>query len=332
VVNRFFAVLVLFCALNASAQILPNYGGQRSGLSAFSFLKNEMSPRSAGLAGASVSLNGDGYSAAVNPASFAELEAPQLSLAHLSAGAGIQQSYISYARKLANENVLAVTVNSMNSGAMKVRTEFQPEGTGELFYVGYHALGLSYSARLSEMFSAGISMNYLLEQIAGFNNHALTADIGFLYKTDFKDLRFAVVLQHFGGNTSLSANEIKVEYNRNGILLEQYTVPTVFRMGLSMVPWEKNGRKLRALAELRHPNDNSENIRLGVEYELKKMIQLRAGYKISVKDQNWPAFGLGYRMNTSGRPLMLSYALNPTNHMGMQHHFGLNYEWSANER
>lgn len=326
-------MLLLFVTGSAvQAQILPNYGGQRSGLSAFSFLKNEMNPRSAALAGASVALDGDGYGAFVNPAALAELNAAQLSLAHLSAGAGVQQSAMSFAAVLKNEHVVSVNVNSMNSGAMKVRTEFQPDGTGELFYVGYHALGVSYAARLSEMFSAGISMNYLLEQIAGFNNQAVTADIGFLYKTDYKDLRFAVVLQNFGGNTSLDGDELKVEYNRNGIALEQYTVPTVFRMGVSMVPWEKDGKSLRTIAELRHPNDNSENIRLGIEYNLRDLIELRTGYKISVEDQNWPTFGLAYRMNLNGRHLLLNYAMNPTNHMGVQHHFGLNYQWTDNER
>jgi hypothetical protein len=247
-------------------------------------------------------------------------------------GAGMQQSWFSVVNKLPNEARIALTLNSMNSGAMEVRTEFQPNGTGELFYVGNHALGLSYSTRLSDMFSAGITLNYLLEQMAGFNNHALTADVGFLYTTDFKDLRFAVCLQHFGGNTSLSGDELKVRYNRNGIALEQYTVPTVFKMGLSMVPYRTDHSVLTALAELRHPNDNSENVRIGLEYAHREMLFLRAGYKFSIEGQNWPAFGAGYRTRMSGRPLMIQYAIQPTNFMGTQHHFGINYQWSANER
>lgn len=334
--NRILAlacfVIILLASAEVHAQILPNYGAQRTGLSAFSFLKNELNPRTAGMAGAGVALSGDGFSAGVNPAALAEQEHLSLSLAHMMIGSGIQQSWLSVVNKLPNEARVALTLNSMNSGAMEVRTEFQPNGTGELFYVGNHALGLSYSTRLSDMFSAGISLNYLLEQMAGFSNHALTADVGLLYTTDFKDLRFAVCLQHFGGNTSLSGDELKVRYNRNGIALEQYTVPTVFKMGLSMVPYRTERAELTALAELRHPNDNSENVRIGLEYTLREILFLRTGYKFSVNGQHWPAFGAGYRTRISGRPLMLHYGIQPTNFMGTQHHFGINYQWSSYER
>ncbi len=38
----------MFCTI-ANAQILPSYGGERAGQSAFTFLKNDMSVRSAGM-------------------------------------------------------------------------------------------------------------------------------------------------------------------------------------------------------------------------------------------------------------------------------------------
>ena len=57
----------------AQAQLFPNLGGQRAGISALTFLKMEVSPRAAGLAGANVVLSGDGYSAFVNPATADEI-------------------------------------------------------------------------------------------------------------------------------------------------------------------------------------------------------------------------------------------------------------------
>ena len=47
--------------------------------------------------------------------------------------------------------------------------------------------------------------------------------------------------------------------------------------------------------QLEHPNDNSENIRIGVEYAYLNLIFLRTGYKINVLGQKAPTFGAGFK-------------------------------------
>ena len=75
-----------------------------------------------------------------------------------------------------------------------------------------------------------------MKDMAGYSNHNATVDVAFLYETDFKDLQFAVMIQNFGGNSSLSSNngDIPVVFNRKtGIDLDANTVPTVFKLGVS---------------------------------------------------------------------------------------------------
>ena len=43
-----FLSAILMAAI-ATPRLLPNYGGERAGLSTLSFLKNDMSPRSVGI-------------------------------------------------------------------------------------------------------------------------------------------------------------------------------------------------------------------------------------------------------------------------------------------
>lgn len=324
-------IILVVCLIGITttyAQILPNFGGERAGLSTLSFLKNDLNPRSSGLAGASVSLSGDGYSVLTNPAALSDLKTNTYALTHMFLGGGINQSFVSAAFPLKDKvSNIAISVNSLNSGSMEERTEFQPNGTGREIFVTNMAVGLTYARQLSALFSAGVTVKYIYEGIANFSNHNATIDVSFLYKTDYKDLKFAVLVQNFGGNSSLSNTDqdIPVTFNRaTGINLEANTVPTVFSLGLSFKPFKQEGfQSLTTAIQLNHPNDNAENFRLGLEYEVKEIFFARAGYKVSVEGQSWPTFGLGLRSRMGGHPFNIDYSINPTDYLGFQHSIGL---------
>ena len=146
-------IALLFVALGFTtqiyAQILPNFGGQRAGLSTLSFLKNDLNPRSVGMSGASIANKVDAYCATSNPAALATLSENTLGLSHFLVGAGIQQSFLSYQHKLKNEATMGLSVNSLNSGDMLVRTEFQPDGTGQYFSMSQNAVKGTYATKLS---------------------------------------------------------------------------------------------------------------------------------------------------------------------------------------
>jgi len=84
--------------------------------------------------------------------------------------------------------------------------------------------------------------------------------------------------------------------------------------------------------QLNHPNDNSENYRIGVEYEYLKLLYLRAGYKVNVEGQPFPTFGFGLRHRVGGHPLQLGYAGNPTAYFGVLHTIGLSFTFNKQER
>lgn len=326
------AVFVGFLS-RSQAQILPNFGGQRAGLSTLSFLKNDLNPRSTGLSGASVANEQDAYSANTNPAALAKLENNTLGLSHLMIGSGVQQSYLSYQHKLANEATIGLTVNSLNSGDMMVRTEFQPDGTGQYFSMSQNAITGNYATRLSDMFSLGIGLKYIFETMQTYKSNTASIDVGFLYQTDFKNLRFAVVVKNFGGSSSISGSDLQVDYNRDGEPeLGRYSLPTVFKMGFAFDAYDKGNHKIVGSAQLNNPNDNSENIRLGVEYAYSTLLKVQTGYKISVKGQSYPTLGFQYKSKLRVHPLHLNYAINPTNWMGTQHIFGIQFSINKMER
>lgn len=324
------AGLLLLAAGTARAQIFPNLGGQRAGISGLTFLKNDLSPRSVAMGGMSVTLSGDGYSLATNPAAVSELTSLGVGISNLYYANGLNHSFAAVTLPLKNEQGnLIFSVNNLSSGAMERRTEFQPGGTGEFFYAVNLAAGAGYSRKLSDMFSFGVYAKYLLEQLDTYKAHSLGVDLGFLYRTDFKDLRFGAALYNFGNNSTLKGSARPVVYNRSGSpLVESYPLPTLFKFGVSIKAFDTEDHDLVVGAQLNHPNDNAENVRLGVEYLFREFLALRAGYKINVIGEKLPTAGLGARFHIGAHPVRIDYAFAPSDYLGMWHSLGLSF--SAN--
>jgi len=326
--KKILSLISTFIIAQASlkAQVLPNYGGERAGLSALSFLKNDLSPRSSALGGTSLALTGDAYSVINNPAALTDLKNTSYAFSHLFLGGGVNQSFLSANYPLKDKSsVLSFSINSLNSGEMEERTEFMPMGTGRQISVSNIAVGATYARQLSSLFTAAVTVKCIYEGVAGFHNSNATVDLAFLYKTDFRDLKFAVMVQNFGGNSALgSDSDIPTTFNRNtGIGLESNSVPTIFKLGLSIKAWEKNKHSLLAAAQLNHPNDNAENYSAGLEYKYLEHLFVRAGYRLSVRDRDYPTFGFGVKTRLGNHPLYIDYAANPTNFIGLQHSIGL---------
>lgn len=325
-------LLVVLLVPAANAQLLPRLGGQRAGISALTFLKIDPSPRSAAMASANVAMMGDVYSTNTNPAGLADVDKLSFAAANTFWVAGINHAFFSAVMPTKKAGTFGFSVTSLMTGAMERRTEFQPDGTGEFFTASNTAIGLSYSKRLTDFFSYGVTLKYVNESLAEFTAHTGVVDLGFLYRTDFKDLSFAVGLQSFGTNSKLSGSYQPDGLNSKPVTLEGYPAPTLFKIGVSMVPWKAEDKSLTAIVQLNHPNDNAENIRLGLEFEYRKLLYLRAGYKINVTDQVYPTAGIGIRSRIGKHPLIVDYGVDPTRYLGWIHRFGLSFAINKMDR
>lgn len=326
---------LLLVALPLSAQLFPELGAQRAGISALTFLKLDLSPRSAGLAGANVTLSGDPYASGLNPANLASLEGWSVAASHTFWAADIDYSFLSVA-KPTNSGTFALSLSGLNSGPMPVRTTFQPEGTGEQFYAYYLTGGLSYANQLTDYFSWGATVRYVREQLAEFRANTMVVDLGFLYELkEVKDLKFAVAVRNFGPNSTLSGEvELDTTFNNRPLNLDSYPAPTEFQLGVSFVPWKSvdGTQSVMAALQLNHPNDNAENLRFGVEYNYRNLLFLRAGYKLNVSDQPFPTAGIGLRMRMGAFPFRFDYGFDHLQFLGTIHRVGLSLEFTRHER
>jgi hypothetical protein len=316
-------LLFLGVYMNGFAQLIPNLGGQRAGVASFSFLKTDVSPRAIALGGAITTMNGDGYASQWNPAALTELGAHNVSVATRLYPLGVSQHFATSNFKLTENDYLAFHVNNFTSGYMKERTEFQPNGTGQSFSVNHMALGVSFAKALTYKFSLGTSVKYITEQMIEYQTHSVAVDVGFVYKTDWKDLRFGVFLQNFGSNTKANGNYIPFTFSNKDFVPDAYPSPTIFKFGASLVPFRKDKHVFTTSAELNHPNDNATNIRFGLEYVYHELLSFRSGYWLNLSGYTIPTAGIGLRTIVKNQILHLNYAFAATNALGVNHNIGL---------
>lgn len=320
-------MIMLLAPAMAKGQVMKNLGGQRAGISAMPFLKLEASPKADALGGAMVSGYGDGYAPDWNPAAMTDLQHTTFTASDKLMAAGIHNSYFSGIIPSEHSGSWGFSVMMLNAGEMKRRTAFQPDGTGETFSAYNISAALSFARQLSDRFSLGASGKYVREQLAEFHSHTAAIDLGFMYRTDVKDLRFAVAVQHFGPNSTAIGNFDKVIFrnsDRNNDL-NSFPTPTTFKLGASMRVLEKENQNLRAYFQLSHPNDNAEQLSLGLNYQLHELLSLRAGYQTPSGEQSVPNIGVQIDTNIGRNPLSIHYTILPKTHLGNYHNFGLSY-------
>ena len=334
------ALLVQACTLvPAEAQLFPNLGGQRVGISAFTFLKNDLSPRSMAMGGANAALGSDsgmadGYAVANNPALGAEIRHLTVTASNLNYGGGINHAFLSVAVPTKNRGCWLFSVNDLGTGPQTLRTELQPNGNGQQFFVNSFAAGAGFSKSLSDMFSFGVNIKYIREQLAEYNVGTAAVDLGFLYRTDYRNLRFAAALQNFGINSTLSGSGKPVAFMADGngaayatsAPTESFSGSTQFKMGISIDAVKiDHDNLITASVQLNHPNDNAENIRLGLEYSFRNLLYVRAGQRINLTGQAYPSGGVGVHTQLGRHKLAIDYAAQPTDYMGTFQSVGLSF-------
>jgi len=328
-----FLALIVLPRNEVQAQLIPNLGGERAGVAGFTFLKTDLSPRAAAMGGAQISIAGDAYAANWNPAALCDLENISFAFANTFWVAGINHGYFSFVHPSQKYGTFALSAQALSTPAMERRTELQPNGTGEYFYATNASLALSYSKLLTTKFSYGGSFKYVNESLDGFVAQTVLLDLGFLYRVGFKDLSFAVSLMNFGLNTKLQGDRDLSPFNRD-IRLESFPSPSVFSMGISMIPFkdETSKNQLLTVLQINHPSDNSANIRAGLEYGYRNLLFLRAGYKINVEHNPFPTMGLGIQTRMGRHPLRIDYGVEALRYLGWRQRIGLQFLFNTAKR
>ncbi len=292
IVNKKLVIIVLFgLALishpeKSQAQLIPNLGGQRSGTAAVQFLKIGVGARSVGMGESFVAVANDASALFWNPAGIAEFQKNQLLLSHINWLVDIKHDFVGYVHHLDGTNSIGVSFSALYMDEMQETTEYQPFGTGNYFSFGDIGVGVTYGRKMTDRFSFGITLKYFQETLAEVKMHGLMVDLGTFYWTGFGTSRFAVCVSNFGNQVKPTGSYT----NRDGAKIDKFqsfSPPTIFKVGLAAELYQTSTNRLTTSIQLNHPNDNAENVNMGMEYAWREMFFLRSGYKMNVDEETF---------------------------------------------
>lgn len=325
--------LILIFILNSSmmAQLIPNLGGQRVGISAYQFLKIGVGARATGFGDSYIAIANDASALFWNPAGLVNMEQSQIMLSHTNYVVDLDHEFLGVAYKLTGSDVIGLSIISLSTPNMPVTNETNPFGTGQTFKYGDLAIGLTYSRKMTAQFSFGATVKYVEETLDILKMRSVLVDLGTYYWTGLGSFRFGVVVTNFGNNVSPSGTAELYDGTKISNF-QSFTPPTLFKVGLAFEPYQTDVHRVTTSLQLNHPNDNSENIRLGGEYAFKEFFFVRLGIKRTVgeklfgKDETSEediSIGAGVKVPLSISNINLDYAFTNFNRLGGVHRISL---------
>lgn len=300
-----FAVLLSFFT-TAQAQFS---GFSKTGLTAATFLSIEVGPRAKGMGGAFVGLADDVSALYWNPAGIATLEKNGLLFSHTEWLADVNFDFAGVTLKVGNFGTLGAFLTSVSIPEMKVRTVFEPEGTGEFFDAQDIAIGVSYARYLTDRFVIGANFKFIRERI--FNSTASTAavDFGTLFRTNLNNMVIGFSISNFGGDMKLSGIDTQVEvdispdeFGNNdrifaNLQTESFQLPLTFRVGVAMDLFKTENNRAVVAMDAIVPSDNDQYMNIGGEYTFGNFLALRAGYRSLFLEDSEEGLTLGAGIN-----------------------------------
>ncbi len=324
---KFRLVILLLCAsaLSVRAQLLPSFGGSRTGTTGFQFLKIAPDARATGMGGCIIATVNDVSSLYWNPAGITKVDSQNLHLQFSQTlyFADVNLSYAGVVHRVSKQTYLGSSFEMLNTGDMPVTTEFLPFGTAQTFSANDIAVGISLGRILTESFSFGVTAKYVRESFADVHTGNAVVDFGFQYDVGKANTRFAVGVSNFGFNTEpKGTTEV---FTLSGIdtvsSFEKIGVPAVFRIGIAWDAVKRKDHVFTLAGQLNHPTDNNETYSLGGEYSWKKILFARSGYEFGQDEKGIPNFGFGIRFKRNFGMLQLDYGFQDKSKLGSVHRF-----------
>src|SRR5512145_2363666 len=154
----------------------------KTGTTVSQFLLIEPSARLTGMGNTGVTDYDEILSAYFNPGAIGHQTGYGVQLTHSSWLAGISYNYAAASLQAGELGSLFLSVTSLTSGEIAVRTVEQEQGTGEQYNVSNLALGLGFGRQISDRFSAGVQFNYIHETIWHSSMSTFGLNIGTIFR------------------------------------------------------------------------------------------------------------------------------------------------------
>ena len=314
----------------------------RVGTSAVNFLLIEPGPRAVAMGSAHVAMSGDTYLAFYNPAGLSEIESVMIDAQRTNWIADIRYDYLSIAFPVNRSVVAGFQFVSLSMADMEVRTEYNQNGTGEMFSAGDMLIGSSLSIAVSDRFSVGGTIKYVREYIWNMSADALAFDIGTRYSSSFFNTAVGVSISNFGESLKMRGRDINIQHDPSDIFygnndeipaaytLDEFAMPLTFRIGIASDLIPQRPGFLHVAIDAVHPYSTTEFINIGMELKPLEVIAFRAGYKslFYPNSEEGLTFGAGLKIPVySGAVLKVDIAFTDYGRFNSVKQFSLGFNF-----
>ncbi|MEZ5014823.1 MAG: PorV/PorQ family protein [Chitinophagales bacterium] len=301
----------------------------------------------------------------LNIASVRGVEAPNLNVAGLSfitgsqlefdrtewlVGTDISLNTFGFARKV-GDGAIALTLTSMDLGAIEVTTTDNPDGTGATYKPRFSNLGVSYARNFADYLSGGITVRVISEGVADVKAIGVAMDVGIQYisgpEAHPEQIKMGITLRNVGtpmkfggdglsfrGNVPEGSYDMTVNYRS-----ESFELPSQLAIGVSYDFYFGMQNRLTAAGSFISNSFYKDQFGLGLEYGLRvkntEMFMVRAGYRYekgitSDVDRTTASTGLAagitfqYPIDKLGNNLVgISYSYRTSYQFNGSHCFGM---------
>lgn len=281
------------------------------GTTAAPFLGIGVSPRSSALGGTFVGLANDASALYWNPGGISRLNRTEFIAAHTPWLVETDFNWVGLVVAIDEENAFGLNITHLDYGDEEITTIENPEGIQQFWDASDLAIGLTYARNLTDRFSIGGTIKYIQQRIWHSSANAFALDVGILFRTYFNDMKIGMSITNFGSEMQMSGKDLyrKIDLapgdggNNPAITsvlkTDSWTLPLLFRVGICMDVLKFSNSTFTAAVDALYPNDNSQSVNLGIEYNWNNNVFLRTGYKSLFRDDANQGFsyGIGLKYN-----------------------------------
>lgn len=243
-----------------------------------------------------------------NPAGLAHLNYPEILLHYNEGLVDTRSTFIGIALPNRSEKINIV-------GALSLFHLYHGEIVGRAvsgykssnFTASDKALTVSYGLTLTNNFSIGANLKFIQQEIAKLTATAIAFDIGTLYQSPIRALKFGLCLQNIGSSIKF--------------IKEESPLPTKTVLSAAYKPLDTI---LIIASDLNLPVYGNPFVNLGLEYNFGKIFSARLGLNSECTLTN-PRLSYGFGMEIGN--YALDYAFLPFGNLGDTHRISLNIKF-----
>ena len=299
------SILNLLLPLGTALMILSGsafaQGVSYKGTSAANFLKVAMGAAYVAGGESDLTLAKDASSLWYNPGAISRI--PKSSAVFSHSSWLVETSFINAAVALPLGGfTVRFDLTYFGSGDIEETTLLKQDGTGRVVSASDLALGAAVARNLTDRFSVGGKLKYIREQLAQVSGSAFAFDIGSIFETSFfNNMKIGIALTNFGGAMQFNGNDLLVTHVVSGsptnkqvpavLETKEWDMPLTFRLGVATNFIDRGDIVWSGSYAINDARDFTTRHNLGTALTLKKMLTLRAGYRINYDEVSFSAGG-----------------------------------------